>query len=734
MKWSLTCSRELLPALARAVVLPAALTLALLAAMVGTILHFSTSESDRIALERQDRLVRIAVRETMDDVAVDQEASTFWDDAVVQVRKTPLDPLWLDNNLGIWFHTYYRHDETYLLNAQDKAVYAMQAGRRARPASFARVAGPVLKLADGLRRKLTTGYLAPEGSRGKTIGATDFALVAGHPAIISVKPIVSETGNVPQRPGSEFLHVSVRYLDGSFLSELTELYGIDAPRFTSERAETASLPIAGRGGAVIGYLDWAPFEPGEEVEDKMSPVLIVALGLIGVLIGLLLLRLFRSRLELEASRAQAQHLAFHDSLTGLPNRALFEDRLDHALAKRDCKLAVMLLDLDRFKNVNDTLGHQAGDALIRELGVRLAGLTREADTVSRLGGDEFAILIENCRPADLHRLARRILTEINQPFTLIGNTVHVGVSIGIVISSVEKNDRLELVRKADIALYNAKDAGRNTYCLFEPHMDDHVRLRGRIEEDLRAALASGHGLCLHYQPQVASDGKVIGLEALVRWDHPQRGMIAPEQFVPVAEETGLILPLGEWVFRQACVQSLRWPGLFIAINLSPLQIRSNGFYDTLAGIIRSTGADPRVLQLEVTERVLLDDDDKVRETLAKLRKAGFTIVLDDFGTGYSSLSYLRKFEVDKIKIDRSFIQHLGETADSANIISAVLALGHVMGLEVAAEGVETAEQQAFLKVAGCKEMQGYYFSRALPAIELGEFLPANSPKPISSAA
>ena len=717
-------SREPLVALVRAVVVPTAITLALLGALVGVILHFSTSQSDAYALARQDRLVRIAVQQTMDSIAVDQEASTYWDDAVLRMRERPLDQEWLDNNLGIWFFTYYKHDETYLLDASDRPVYAMQQGLRTRPDAFAKVATPVLEMALGLRKQLAVSHAAPEGSHGQTIGASDIALIGGRPAIVSVKPIVSETGDIAQAPGSEYLHVSLRYLDGSFLKTLSELYGIDHPHVSAHPNGKAFMPLRAADGRTIAYLGWTPFTPGEQVENKMVPVLFLAFIAIGVLIGLLLLRLWRSRVELEASRAQAQHLAFHDSLTGLPNRALFEDRLDHALSRRNADVAVMLLDLDRFKNVNDTLGHQAGDALIREFGVRLSSLTREADTISRLGGDEFAILIEQCKPADLHRLAKRILNEMQRPFSIIGNEVHIGASIGIAMGSGREFDRLELVRKADIALYNAKDAGRATYCLFKSHMDDSVKLRGQIEDELRQALSTGRGLCLHYQPQVGTDGAIIGLEALLRWEHPTRGLITPEQFVPIAEDSGLIVPLGEWVVRHACIVSRRWPDLFIAVNLSPLQVRAAGFFETLTGIVRNTGANPKRLQLEVTERVLLDDDDNVRTTLAKLRAAGFTIALDDFGTGYSSLSYLRKFEVDKIKIDRSFVQHLGEAADSGSIVSAVLALGHAMGLSVAAEGVETAEQQTFLKIAGCKEMQGYYFSRALPADELNALLEA----------
>ena len=706
----------------RAVAWPTAAVLVLLASIVGGILHFSTSESDRLAVERQNRRVTIAIEQGMRTIANDQEASTYWDDAVLRTRERPLNQEWLDNNLGTWFHTYYGHDETYLLDPRNAAVYAMQNGHRAQPATFQRIATPAVGIAQSLRKQLALGYLAPEGAEGRTVGSSEIAMINGHPAIISMKPIVSETGNIVQRPGSEYLHISVRYLDGSFLGHVGRVYGIDKPRFTPRAPGPAALPVRDRTGATLGYLSWKPFKPGKQVQDRMMPVLLVSLLGIGLLVGFLLTRIWRSRTELEASRAQAQHLAFHDSLTGLPNRALFEDRLDHALSRRGRHVALLLLDLDRFKNVNDTLGHQAGDALIREFGMRLSTLTRDGDTISRLGGDEFAILMDEGRDPEVHRLARRILEDISRPFEILGAQIHIGVSIGIAMAGDSPVDRLELVRKADIALYRAKDAGRNDYRLFSPDMDANVKLRGSIEEELRDALATGKGLTIHYQPQVGSAGEIVGLEALLRWDHPMRGLIAPEQFVPIAEETGLIVPLGEWVFRQACIVSRRWPGLFMAFNLSPIQFRSSGFFESLMRIVRTTGAKPASIQLEVTERVLLDDDDSAKAVLARLREEGFAIVLDDFGTGYSSLSYLRKFEVDKIKIDRSFVQHLGDAADSGAIVTAVLALGHAMGLSVSAEGVETAAQQAFLKVAGCTEMQGFYFSRALPLDELAELL------------
>jgi diguanylate cyclase (GGDEF)-like protein len=430
-------------------------------------------------------------------------------------------------------------------------------------------------------------------------------------------------------------------------------------------------------------------------------------------------------LELQGSEAQAQHLAFHDALTGLPNRIQFNDRLDKALtrARKGVPVAVLLLDLDRFKHVNDTLGHLAGDALLRELATRLTQIIDENDTIARLGGDEFVILHNEASFLDVQALCEKVLAAVRTPFDLIGNFAHVGVSIGVTIAPDAGCDRVDLMRKADIALYRAKAEGRDRYCLFTTMMDDKVKLRGAIEEELRAALVTGDGLRVYYQPQVSGrHSTIIGLEALVRWQHPTLGLVSPDQFIGVAESSGLIGQLGEWVLRQACATARRWPHLFIAVNLSPTQFRTFGFADRLIEIVAESGANPQRIELEVTEGVLLDDSEVVSEALAKLRQAGFSIALDDFGTGYSSLSYLRKFEVDKIKIDRSFVQHLGHAVDSTAIISAVLMLGRAMGLTVTAEGVETQEQHHFLEAAGCNSMQGFLFSKPLPEEEISRLI------------
>ena len=706
----------------RAVGLPTAIALIALAAMVAAILDYSTSQTDEIALSRQNQRVRVAVEQSVEAIRIDQEASTYWDDAVIRTRQVPLDLEWIDDNLGVWFNTYYHIDEVYLLDARDRPIYAMQNGNRVPLGAFAKVSGPALKLAGELRSRLARHQQAPAGGVERTIGASEMAMIGGRPALVSLKPILSQSGKIAQPRGSEYFHVAVRYLDGSFLAGLTDTYAIERPRFSSLSNSRASLAIRGPDGRALGFISWRPFEPGRQVEDRMIPVLIVALLIVGALTGLLLLRIRRSRMELEASRTRAQHLAFHDSLTGLPNRALFENRLDLALSRRDAKVTVLLLDLDRFKNVNDTLGHQAGDALIRELGQNLRALARKSDTISRLGGDEFALLIEDLSLADAEALAARIIEDVCRPFEISGAQVHVGTSIGIAAATGPGTAPLDLVRKADIALYHAKDGGRNTYRVFSPEMDEIICKRRRTEDELRDCVTTGQGLVLHYQPQVSRDGAIIGFEALLRWEHAERGLVTPNEFIPVAEETGLIVPLGEWVLREACLASARWGELFVALNLSPVQFRAPGFVDRLIEIVRQTGADPRAIQLEVTERVLLDDDDSVGPILARLRGEGFKVVLDDFGTGYSSLSYLRRFQVDKIKIDSSFVSDLCEEPDCATIVTAVLALGWAMGLTVAAEGVETAEQCTFLEAAGCQEMQGHYFAPALPEGEIAALL------------
>jgi diguanylate cyclase (GGDEF)-like protein len=411
-------------------------------------------------------------------------------------------------------------------------------------------------------------------------------------------------------------------------------------------------------------------------------------------------------------------MARHDALTELPNRTLFQERMESAIAmtRMGTESALLCLDLDGFKVINDTLGHPAGDQLLRGVAERLSSALREVDTVARLGGDEFAIVQVGLSSAEQAAiLADRIIKLIRQPFDLDGRNVGIGVSIGISIAPSDGTSTGTLLRNADIALYLAKIEGRGTYRFFEPEMDARVQLRRVLELDLRNAVPA-RDFALHYQPFLdLRSGKVTGFEALARWNHPVRGLVEPADFIPIAEATGLIIPIGEWALRKACLEASHWPpDIGIAVNLSPAQLSGGHLLDVVKEALAVSGLAPNRLELEITESVLLQKTDESLALLHQLRATGIRIALDDFGTGYSSLSYLRGFPFDKIKIDQSFIRDIETNNDSAVIVSAIIGLARGLGMTVTAEGVETERQLATLREQGCTEVQGHLFSRAHP--------------------
>ena len=432
--------------------------------------------------------------------------------------------------------------------------------------------------------------------------------------------------------------------------------------------------------------------------------------------------------ERRQTETQIMHMTRHDALTNLPNRLLFREQMEQALAHRE-KFAVLFIDLDRFKNVNDTLGHPVGDALLCAVTKRLQLAVRGADTVARLGGDEFAIIQIGARPTDATELAGRIIDSISQTFDVNGHQVMIGTSVGIAIAPTDGREPDQLLRNADMALYRAKSQGRGTYHFFQPEMDAQMQARRSLELDLRKALLAGE-FELYYQPLIdLKSNKVSGFEALVRWNHPERGMIGPDDFIPVAEEIGLIVPIGDWVLKQACRDAMTWPGkLTIAVNLSAAQFRSPALALSVVGALGMSGLPASRLELEITETVLLQDDKAVLDVLHQMRELGVRISMDDFGTGYSSLSYLRSFPFDKIKIDRSFISELGKKNDCVAIIRAVTRLGHSLGMITTAEGVETKEQLAILRTEGCTQVQGYLFSEPRPAKEIPALLQKLAPQ------
>jgi diguanylate cyclase (GGDEF)-like protein/PAS domain S-box-containing protein len=435
----------------------------------------------------------------------------------------------------------------------------------------------------------------------------------------------------------------------------------------------------------------------------------------------------------ERKRAEARFafMAQHDGLTALPNRILLRQHLEDALAvarRSGEHVAVLFVDLNAFRTVNDTLGHGIGDRLLKAVTRRLRASVRENDTVARLGSNEFAIVQTSVgRPEDVASLAERLIASVGEPYVLNGQTVLSSASVGIAMAPGDGDDSDRLLKNADMALSRAKSEGHSTFSFFEAGMDARAQSRRLIEIDLRAAI-EGDALVPHYQPLIdLNSGLIIGAEALVRWPHPTRGMISPADFIPVAEETGLINVIGALMLRRACIDAARWPSdISVAVNLSPLQFRTGNLLSIVMDALRQSGLPPKRLQLEITETLLLEKSDQVLATLHALRALGVQIAMDDFGTGYSSLSYLRSFPFDKIKIDRSFVRDLDSNPDAQAIMRAIISLGAGLDVTITAEGVETEAELACLRAEGCHEGQGFLFSRPRPNADITQLLTAQA--------
>ncbi len=702
----------------REVLLPLAAILLLTLTGAGTGLFLSTSITNQKAQAQQQRMIQASFTQSLAEHQRQLHSLSRWTPLEEHLEAVQPDQRWLDDNVGRWLYEMFGHQLIMVLDDARRPVQAWRDGALL----------PSPERDPGVQAILASALLRADPLQEEA----DFARIEGRVAALAIGDIRRDMQSAPR-----FRLVSLKFLDDGYLASLAERSQLKGLSFSDTGAPPtapARFMLTSQAGGGVGYINWDPARPGAEMLRSVGPSTGIAVLVVTLLCLYMVRRLWTSSLKLSqsmlklgASEAQALHLAFHDVLTGLPNRALVEERLTQALAqatRQEQRVALMLIDLDRFKNINDTYGHHAGDELIIAVAQRLCGLVRASDTVGRIGGDEFILVmpeVENI--GQVQALAQRILDALSQPFPLFGGEVWSGASIGLVLAPKDGLDRQELVRKADIALYEAKSSGRGKYRQFERAMDESIRTRQSIAADLRAALQSYQGLAVWYQPLVDIDGKsMVGVEALLRWDHPTRGTIAPGDFIAIAEETGLIIPLGEWVLRQACLTQQRFPGLMVAVNVSPVQFRATGFVARMVDIVRESGGDPQRIELEITEGVLIENEHEARAIIIALRDAGFRIALDDFGTGYSSLNYLSTFPVDKIKIDRSFTQSLGVAENSVAIIESVVKLGHAMGLTVTAEGVETPGQMSALADAGCNQLQGYLFSKAVPLERLGDWM------------
>ncbi|MXP52211.1 EAL domain-containing protein [Pantoea sp. Seng] len=705
----------------REVILPLVAILVLTFAGAGVGLFWGTSLSNEQARDQQQRMIEASFSQSLNEHLRQLRSLTRWSPLADQLALGVPDQNWLDQNIGGWLYDMFDHQLILLMDRNNQPLAVWREGKRVSSDSV----GQYLK--DMLASPLVVSSDEVAGPSDRA----DFVRIGQRAAALAVGDISST------REAGRYRLVSIKFLDDGYLRNLADRSQLQQLHFSDgapQPGTDALYQLNSQQGDAVGYLSWLPDKPGAQLLRMLGPSTLLSVLLITLLCLFMVRRIWTSSLNLSqsllklgASEAQAQHLAFHDVLTGLPNRALVEDRLTQALAasaRHDQRVALLLLDLDRFKNINDTYGHHAGDELIIEVARRLTHILRASDTVGRIGGDEFIVMMPDVdNIGQVQALAKRIISELSEAYELQGSEVWVGVSIGLALAPKDGIDRMKLMRKADIALYEAKNSGRGQYRQFEKVMDESLRTRQQMATDLRQALVNFDGLRVWYQPLMEISGqRVVGLEALLRWQHPVRGDVSPGDFIAIAEETGMIIPLGEWVLREACKTSLKLPQVIVAVNVSPVQFRASGFVERIVEIVREEGANPHHLELEITEGVLIEDEHEARNNIIALREAGFRIALDDFGTGYSSLNYLSTFPVDKIKIDRSFTQSLGVAQNSAAIVESVVRLGHAMGLTLTAEGVETEGQKMALADAGCNQLQGYLFSQAVPFEEIEKMI------------
>ena len=570
--------------------------------------------------------------------------------------------------------------------------------------------GPVfanLVLADEINRapaKVQSALLEAMAERQVSIG--------GQTYIVSATLVQPDFGKVlPKGPRAPIV-IAAKPIDAGMLKSFSRRYLLDNLLLLGPTAQPAGrsvIELRDMDGAVVATLSWVPRQPGTYLLQKLQWPLLGGIAVLAIL-ALLVIRRGRAIVnELIASETRSRHLAYHDQLTQLPNRALLFETLRALLAARfgdGNRLAVICVDFDRFKDVNDTLGHHAGDELIQTVAGRLRESCGDAELIARLGGDEFVVLLEFAEEEQVHDLCRRILAAVSERIDSEFGWLEVGCSLGVAVIDHAGVEPTEALRWADVAMYRSKEGGRQRVTFFEPEMDDALSARRLLEADLRSALGDG-SLGMVYQPQVDRTGRVTAAEALLRWNHPVRGAIPPGIFVPLAEETGLIMALGEFVLRQVFSETAQWVGLRVGINVSAVQIRSHGFAALVTRLAAQAGADPSRYEIELTETALLGDDPITAANVEALKRLGFSIALDDFGTGYTSLAVLQRYSVNRIKIDRSFVCALDESGEGEALVDAMVKLARSLNLGVIAEGVETEAQRKRLMACGCREFQGY---------------------------
>jgi diguanylate cyclase (GGDEF)-like protein len=692
----------------------------------------AAKRADDVELQQERKLLTHAIIDRGRRVMHELENVAASNDIVLQLHYN-FDPDWVHHLIGLRLATFFDHEHIFVVDRGDRLTYAMLANTSVDPSRFDPVRGELDRIIDLLRGRahpyddeiVLEPTTDPLTKLNRPRRAQRLQTFMGRPAIVA--GVAATLPADLATADAATLVLAVKFIDGQLLSEISTRFDLPNLRVVGvskvQEDEHVYL-VANAANETIARLAWIPNRPGASIVRTVLPFIAIAFGGFALLTGLALRYIRRSAAKIAEGEDRLRHLALHDPLSGLPNRTYFGERLASVIAAAGGDLAAVLaIDLDHFKDINDTLGHHIGDGLISVVAERLVNAVRREDLVARLGGDEFAVITTDAGDVGaLESLANRLIAILRAPYTINGHTLLIGASIGIAVIDRASGTAADIMRRADVALYRAKNEGRSRACIYDADMDADLRERKQLENDLRAAIAE-NGLSVAYQPIMNASGeKMAGVEALCRWNHPLRGPVSPTEFIPIAEGSELIIPLGEWVLRQACLEAKQWTALTVSVNVSPLQFRRQDFVEVVERILAETGIDPHRVELELTESTLLGNVEEAEKAMRRLKARGVRFALDDFGTGYSSLLYLRRFPFDRIKIDRSFVRSIETAADAASIVHAIVSLGRGLGMKVTAEGVETAEQQLFLRAAGVHSLQGYRFGKPAAAEDISERL------------
>ncbi|MEP2704602.1 MAG: bifunctional diguanylate cyclase/phosphodiesterase [Roseibium sp.] len=726
--------------IAKALIVPMITVVMISVVSIFALMHWSARISDESAAQSQLQLLSGALKLAANDMAKQQSGVVIWDEAYYQVIKDEIDKFWTYNNMTNWLSLNFGFAKSIVVDREFVVRDIYSSDNRDDWMTPDLVDQLVPAIAKVRARYINSFQRMPSGLLNfnpdrkdsyRSISEIGVVSVGSEPYLFTAAAITLQIQSITAKRNPPAVLVSFAPLRGEKLNEISEMSRLDGFVLANKqepRDGIGQYTLRSPRGSKVGVIAWQVNQPGSQMVQRIKPFLAVAAFMIATVVIAVAVFTWQMTRRLAKSEAKAVHTSQHDALSGLPNRSQFHRMLIDVLeesAETNTSTAVIYIDLDHFKDINDTLGHSAGDKVIVAIGRRLRRVLPDSGIVARISGDEFAMLIRDCADEEwLDHILDMVQDEVAQPIKIGRRELHASMSMGAAIAPRDGQDPDDLLRKADIALYDAKANGRNRRTFFEPMMEDHVQSKDKLSRELRLALKNDE-LDLAYQPQCDTDAKrIISVEALARWTKADGTVVAPSQFIPVAEETGLINDLGLWILNKACAKAHDWPDITMAVNVSPNQFKHPRFVEKVMAILASNGLPPHRLELEVTESVFAGRNDTVLNALRRLKGLGVKVALDDFGSGYSSLSYLRRFPFDTLKIDRDFVSDMNGNVEAEAILVSIIQLGKALGMTIVAEGIETPEQIRFLQDHECHRMQGYFISRPLTEFALAPFLEA----------